>query len=112
MKVTDALFIFGLVILAILAWLFIPVWMIRRSIPKVIKIFQKRNAIGIQNAKTVEELGLQPKSMWQRMFSRRDYKPKALQLLIQLNVVQMTEDGKVYITDDSLASATWLKLKK
>jgi len=101
MTATDALFIFGLIILAILAWLFIPVWMIKRNVPKVIKIFEKKNAIGPENAKTIEELGLKPKSMLQRMFSRRDYKPKALDFLIQANVVQIKEDGKVFITEET-----------
>ncbi len=86
--------------------------MIKRNTREVVRIFQKENAIGIQNARTIEELGLKPKSMLQRMLSGQDWKPKALNLLIQTNVVLMTEDGKLYITEGSLASATWLKLKK
>ena len=108
----DIMFILAMLVLALLAWLLIPAWMVKRNIPKVVDIFQKNNAIGIQNAKTIEELGLKPKSILELMFRVRDWKPKALDLLIQTNVVLMTEDGKLYITEGSLASATWLKPKK
>ena len=83
--------------------------MIKRNTRKVISIFQQKNAVGIKNAKTADELGLTPKPFFQRMTSTRDYKPKALELLVQASVVCLTEDGKLYITDQSLAKATWLK---
>ena len=108
----EVIFLLGLGILALSASLLMSTWIAKRNVYKVIDIFQENNAIGIHNAKTIEELGLQPKSMLKRMFSRRDWKPKALDLLIQNNVVLMTEDGKLYITEVSLASATGLKLKK
>ncbi len=108
----DVLFIIAMLIIAAFVWLVVPGWMIRRSMPKVINIFRKKNAVGIRNAKTAAELGLAPKPFLQRMFSRRDYKTKALEFLMQAKVVMMTEDGKLYITDESVASAKWLKLKK
>jgi hypothetical protein len=115
--VREIMFLLALGILALLALLWIPAWMIKRNASEVIRIFHRKNAIGIQNAKTKEELGLEPMSILQpliqgKIFSRRNWKPKALDLLIQTNVVLMTEDGKLYITEASLASATWLKPKK
>ncbi len=108
----DVLFIIAIMIVGALVWLFVPGWMIRRDMPKVINIFRKKNAVGIRNAKTPEELGLAPKPMLQRVMSRRDYKPKALEFLIQAKVVLMTEDNKLYITEETVANAKWLKLKK
>ena len=108
----DVMYLLAVGMLVLLAWLLIPTWMIKRNIREVVHIFQKKNAIGIQNAKTIEELGLKPKSMLQRILRGRDWKPQALDLLVQTNVVLMREDGKLYITEGSLASATWLKLKK
>lgn len=112
MTVQDVFLIVVAIILAMGVWLFVPGWMIRRAIPKVIKIFRQKNAVGIQNAKTLQELGLAPKPMLERMMSRRDYKPKALDFLVQARVVQVTEDNKLYITEESVASAKWLKVKK
>ncbi len=113
-QVRDILIAIPMVILLLLAWIYIPVWFIRRSIPKVIRIFRKNNAIGIQNAKTVEALGLRERSFIERMWRGvwRDWKPKALDFLIQAKVVLMTEDGKFYITEESLTSALWLKIKQ
>lgn len=105
---TDILFVIALGILALLAWFFVPAWMIKRNIPKVIGIFREKHAIGIQNAKTVEELGLKQKAILERMLSRRDWKPKALDLLIQTQIVLITEDGKLYITEESLDRAAML----
>lgn len=99
-------------VLFLIIWLFAISWMVRRNVPKVIDIFRKKNAIGILNAKTLQELGLQPPTFLQRLIHRRDYKPQALDLLVQTNVVFTTEDHKLYITEESVAAATWLKLKK
>jgi len=106
----DILFIVLMVILFILAFLFIPQFMLMRNVPKVIRLFRKHNAIGEKNAKTIEELGLLPKSMLQRMLSRRDYKPQALQFLIRTTVIEMTEDGKVYLNEDNLFRTRWRNL--
>ncbi len=111
MALNDILALIALIILAFVVWMFVPGWMIRRNIPKVIKMFRKAGAVGMKQAKAPEEVGFAQKSIMQRMFSRRDYKPKALEFLIQTNVVMINEEGKLYITDESIRQATWLKLK-
>lgn len=87
----------------------LPQLLIGRTIPDVIKIFKNHDAIGLKNAKTVEELGLTSQTMVQRMWKPRDYKPRALQLLLNANIVQMTEDGKLYISEENLAATKWGK---
>lgn len=106
----DILFILAIGIIGVVTWVLTQQWMMKRSSRQVIHIFRKYNAIGIQNAKTVEELGLKRRPRLQSMFRRRDWKPQALAFLIHNNVVFTTEDGKLYITEESVASATWLKL--
>lgn len=110
MTLTDGLFIAGLIIFALVAWLFVPSYMMKRAIPKVIEIFRKKNAVGIVNAKTLDELELSPKAMWKRMFGRRDYRPRAMDFLVQTGIIQITENGKLYLSEVDLAKATWLKL--
>ena len=104
---SDVLFIVLMVILFIVVMLVVPQWMLTRNVPKVIRIFRHQNAVGEKNAKTIEELGLLPKSMFQRMFNRRDYKPQALQFLIRTTVVEMTEEGKVYLNEETLMQTKW-----
>ena len=106
----GVLFIILMVVAFILAFIFIPQFMLMRNIPKVIRIFREHNAIGEKNAKLIEELGLLPKTMFQRMLSRRDYKPQALQFLLRTTVIEMTEDGKVYLNEDTLSRTKWRNL--
>jgi hypothetical protein len=92
-----------LIILALLGWFFIPRWLIRRAARQVIKIFREHNATESSNACTIDELGLRPPGMLQRMMRRRDYKPKALDALVQLGVIQVTEEGKLYLSETRMA---------
>lgn len=103
----DTLFIILLIAIFIVVMLVLPQFLIMRTVPKVIKIFRQNNAIGAKNARPIEELGLKPRSMFENLLRRRDYKPRALQLLISTNVVQMTEDGKLYLDEETLALTRW-----
>ena len=98
----DVLIIIILIVVFLAAFLAIPNLMTRRAIGAVIKIFRKHNAIGIENARTIDELGLRPPSLMQRMMSRRDYKPRALEVLLRTGIVIITEDGKLYLSEKKL----------
>ena len=110
MEGEGVLFIILMVVAFILAFIFIPQFMLMRNVPKVIRIFREHNAVGEKNAKLIEELGLLPKTMFQRMFRRRDYKPQALQFLLRTTVIEMTEDGKIYLNEDNLYRTKWRNL--
>ena len=88
----------------LLALLVIPRWLMRRAGRQVIEIFRKHNAIDSKTARTVDELGLRPPGMWERMMRRRDYKPHALNALMQGGVIQVTEDGRLYLSEEKLAN--------
>ena len=110
MDASGILFIILLIILFILSFLFLPYWLTMRTIPKVIKVFRKKNAVGEKNAMTVEELELKPKSILRRMFTRRDYSQQALQFLIRADVVDITEEGKFFLNDEKLMFSKWRHL--
>lgn len=77
--------------------------MSKRAVGEVIAIFQKHNAVGIQQAKTVSELGLTAPNLVDSFTRLRDYKPDALNTLMRMDIVQSTEEGKLYISEDKLA---------
>jgi hypothetical protein len=104
---SDTLFLVLMVVIFILVIVFLPQWLVLRAVPKVIRIFRQHNAVGIKNAKTIEELGLKPPTLFDRMYKLRDYKPRALQFLIGVNIIQMTEDGKLYLDEENLATTRW-----
>jgi hypothetical protein len=81
----------------------IPRWLIRRAARQVIKIFRAQNATESKNARTIDELGLRPLGVMERMMRRRDYKPQALDALVQMGVVKVTEDGKLYLSEEKLS---------
>lgn len=98
---------FILAILFLLALFFIiPQIMTRRAVIKLIKTMRNHNAIGIDNAKTFEELGLRFPTFFQRMVMPRDYRPRALQLLIRAQVIGYTEDHKLYLIEENVVLPT------
>jgi hypothetical protein len=105
----NVAFIIILVVLFLLVAFVFPRWGTRRAIPSVIQIFRHRNAVGKDNAKTIDELGLRParKGMIETMFGPRDYRLAALGHLVKAKVVQMTEDRKLYLSEENLATSKW-----
>ena len=101
----EVLIIILLIIVALVSMLVIPQWLIKRAVPQVIRIFREHNAIDIKNAKTLDELRLRPRGMMQQMFRRRDYKQYALTALMQADIIQMTEDGKLYLSEEKLSES-------
>jgi len=106
----DTFIVIILIIVFIVVALVLPQFLVMRTIPKVIRIFRQNNAVGAKNAKPIEELGLKQRSMIENVLRRRDYKPRSLQLLINTNIVQMTEDGKLYLDEENLAMTRWRTL--
>ncbi len=106
----EILFWVGMAIAFILVVFFVPQWILVRNIPKVIRIFRKFNAINPKTALTVEELGLKPKPMLERMFRRRDHKPRALQFMLRTAMVEVTEDGKLYLDEEKISQTRWYNL--
>jgi hypothetical protein len=82
--------------------LYIRTFLTRRAIFKVIKIFYQHNALGIEGAKTVYELGLERPDFFQRMTRLRDYKLYALQILIKRGIILENEDGRLYMVEERL----------
>ena len=78
--------------------------MVKHAARQVIKIFRRHNATDSKNARTIDELGLRPPGILERMMRRRDYKPQALTALMQAGIIKATEDGKLYISEEKLAA--------
>lgn len=105
----DVLLIVLLVICILLAMIGIPYMMTRRALNRVIKIFKRSNAIDSSTAKTIDELGLRPRTMLHNMFRSRDYKPQALNFLMKAEIVIATDDGKLYLSEEKLIASKLYK---
>jgi len=98
----NVIIIVLIVVLALLALFIIPQWRLRRATRQVIRIFMELNATSVKNAKTIDELGLRPRGRLEGMLRTRDYKPQALDGLWKAEIVQTTEDGRLYLSEDRL----------
>ena len=96
-----------LVVLLLFVMFGLPQFLLRRAIPAVIRIFRQNNAVGADNAKAIEELGLKPATFTQSLFKGRDYKVTALQALKDANVIRSTEDGKLFLSEADLSNSKW-----
>jgi hypothetical protein len=74
----------------------------RRAMFKVIEIFRQHNALGISDAKTLQELGIERPDFARRIVRGRDFKQYALQILIKRGIICVTEDGRLYMVEDKL----------
>jgi hypothetical protein len=74
-----------------------------KAVRDVVRLFRRRGATAAVRAATVEELDLVPRPITQRMFMFRDYRPYALQTLMDVDVVRATGEGSLYLSEAELA---------
>jgi len=103
MNVT-VLLILVIILLAIFGFFVLPQIRIRRAIKQVVAIFERNSALDVRSAKTIDELRLRPRTFLQGMGRIRDFKPYALQILMDAEVVCQTDGGRLYLLQDKLAA--------
>ena len=85
----------------------LPQIMLRRAVSSVIRTFRQNRAVDVQNAKTIDELRLRPKSLAHAIFRGTQYKTTALLVLRNATVIESTEDGKLYLSEENLSHSRW-----
>lgn len=80
------------------------IFLLRGSFTEVLNIFREKNALDEKNARDKVEFGFNPQSVIERMYKLPDYKPLALQVLILNQIVRATEDERLYLSEEKLAS--------
>ncbi len=99
---TRIITILVLIIVLLLAAAYIGTsYMMRRATGAVIRIFRENEALSTEKAMTVQDLKLAPRGLFQvNLF--RDYKPTALQFMMKNDIVRATDDGRVYLSEETL----------
>jgi hypothetical protein len=92
-----------IVAVGILFLILVPQLLVKRAIKQVIAIFRNKGATSPETARVLEELGLARKGMFH--LGRRDYKPIALDSMVQTGIVIGTELGKYYLSEEKLAGS-------
>jgi hypothetical protein len=100
---TRAIILMVLILLLLMAVaLVLSRVLLKRAISRVIKNFRDKNALNPAGALSAEELGFKSRGLLQ-FGMMRDYKPMALQLLMRGEIVQQTEDGRLFLSEDRLS---------
>jgi hypothetical protein len=102
----SATLLFLIVMIVALGGVFyIRAFLTRRAIFKVIEIFYQHNALGLNGAKTLHDLGLESPNFFQRITRPRDYKQSALQVLMKRDIILVNGDGRFYMVEKRLDQA-------
>jgi hypothetical protein len=91
----------AIVILLLAFSFFVSRYMMKRALYDVINRFKKGNAIDPANARAPEDLGIRRRGLFS-FNMMRDYKPMALQTLMRADVVRVTDEGKLYLHEETL----------
>jgi hypothetical protein len=99
---TQALVILILILLVLLVMSFFgSTFLMKRAMRQVVKIFRDGNALTAATARTEAELGFKRRGLLE-FKGLRDYKPSALQFLVRNNIVQVTEDARLFLSEENL----------
>jgi len=90
--------------LLIIAAFALSMFLFKRTVLYIIYTFQEHEAVREENAKTLEEMGLRPKTMMESLVNPglRDYKPQAFYVLMTHNIVKTTPDNRYYLSEYDL----------
>jgi hypothetical protein len=86
-------------------------FLMRRALKSVIRMFRDGQALTPETARFGADIGIKGRQFLQ-MKALRDYKPTALQFLMNNNIIRSTDDGRLYLSEESLAQTTLEKRKK
>ena len=103
---TPLFFVCFIVVAALLlgAALALSMFLLRRTMFFIIRTFRECGAVRMESAKTLDEMGLRPKSMMDCLVNPglRDYKREAFHILMTYDVVKTTVDDKYYLSEYNL----------
>jgi hypothetical protein len=98
----NTVLFFIIAIVVFVGILLIGTFRARKAMSKIIAVFYHHDALDVNGAMTLRELGLERPDFVQRMMKLRDYRQYALQILIKQGVINATEDGRLYMVESNL----------
>ena len=100
----TVLLILLIILLAIFGFFVLPQMRLRRAVKQVVAIFERNNALNAMSARTIDELKLKPRTFLQGIGRIRDFKPYALKILMDAEIVCQTDGGRLYLVQDKLSA--------
>jgi hypothetical protein len=100
-------------VLVVIMILVVPPLRIRRAANSMINNLRKMNAVDEKSARTPEELGVRLTSFVPstNLFGGGDPNQAAMSALREANVIMMTSDGRLYLSEANLGRSKWSQQK-
>jgi hypothetical protein len=110
MKATVVLAL--ILVLLVVASIYVSRFLSLRAVRVVVSTFRKQGAIDAESARSLEELGLVRARLLEGMFRGRDYRPQALRLLAQAEIIRPVEGGRFYLSEPALENSRIKKVAR
>jgi hypothetical protein len=102
---TPTVFVVLFLVLAVAATMYLSRFLTMRAMRTVVSVFREKGATDAKSARSLQELGLVRANLLNGMFKGRDYRPQALRLLGQAEIIRATEGGKFYLSEHALENS-------
>jgi hypothetical protein len=80
---------------------FLSTYLMRRAFRAVLKMFRDNNALTPDAAQFAQDMGMKKKGLLS-FGGLRDYRPSVLQFLMKQDIVQATQEGKLFLSEEAL----------
>jgi hypothetical protein len=101
---STATLLLVLLVLAVVSFFFSR-RLARGALKVVLQTFLRLEAVDPEHAVTQEQLGVVPRGLFSLRMGLRDYRPAALRLLQQADIVRQTADGRLYLSVTALKAS-------
>jgi hypothetical protein len=98
----DLLIIVIALVCLVVAFISIPRFMVLNAMKKIIRTMIKEGAFNAHKAVPPEQVGVGRRDPWGGMLRMRDYRPQALYMLVDSEIIVNTLDGRYYLSADKL----------
>ena len=100
---TKALIIIILVfVLFIFSAFLLSRFLLKRAIRQIIRKLRQYNALDASKAMFADDIGIKKPSII-AFRGLRDYKPMAMDIMIRANIIRVTDDGRIYLSEETLS---------
>ncbi len=100
MGTVDIIYLVSMGAIFLLAIFVVLPWRVKRSANKVVRTLRENGATNAKHAISVELLKIRPRSMF--TLRPKDFKKEGLDLLLKTGIVQLTEEGKLFLVEERL----------
>jgi hypothetical protein len=83
---------------------FLSTYLMRRAFKAVLKMFRDNSALTPETAQFAQDIGMKKKGFLS-LGGLRDYRPSVLQYLMKQDIVQATQEGKLFLSEEALRNS-------